>query len=502
MPRDPSAARPELLRGAPARRWSAAASTTRFARTARAAGASRWSAGSRRSSPTSERARVCVVPLLHGAGVKGKIVESMLAGTPVVTTPIGAEGLDLRDGEHAVIADTPAELADGHRAGCSPTREQWQRLADAGHELADARHAPATGGRAVPRDRGGGARTAEPPGAGVGADDPARARRELAYREPVSALGRRRSTRSSSPGRPCWSSHAATTAADARGTAHCALPARADGRWAGYHPARQRRRRSGTSRSCARRGARYFVFPGTAFWWLHHYRDLLAHLDGHYRRDPLERAPGRVRARRRRLDDAGARRPREAAERARRRARTHAGRATAAADSSRSCRPRKRFDVAQRWQPRRESRPPASRRGRRGRRLGRCTSATRRCCRTGFVDDFLGAAPASLAPLGVERVQPAHDGGPEAGPPVTERLLGVLAREIEAVTPLPVLAVRGARRPRARRRSSTRCRSALARAGANRTRPAAYSDVGDVFIGDAGSPARAPCIAARVAEHR
>ena len=38
--------------------------------------------------------------------------------------------------------------------------------------------------------------------------------------------------------------------------------------------------------------------------------------------------------------------------------------------------------------------------------------------------------------------QPAHASGPEAGPPVTERIGGVLAREVEGVTPLPVLAVR------------------------------------------------------------
>ena len=45
-------------------------------------------------APYLERARVCVVPLLHGAGVKGKVVESLMAGTPVVTTTIGAEGID------------------------------------------------------------------------------------------------------------------------------------------------------------------------------------------------------------------------------------------------------------------------------------------------------------------------------------------------------------------------------------------------------------------------
>lgn len=34
-----------------------------------------------------------VVPLLHGAGVKFKTIEALLAGAPVVTTPIGAEGI-------------------------------------------------------------------------------------------------------------------------------------------------------------------------------------------------------------------------------------------------------------------------------------------------------------------------------------------------------------------------------------------------------------------------
>lgn len=38
-------------------------------------------------------ATVVVVPLLHGAGVKFKTIEALLAGVPVVTTPIGAEGI-------------------------------------------------------------------------------------------------------------------------------------------------------------------------------------------------------------------------------------------------------------------------------------------------------------------------------------------------------------------------------------------------------------------------
>ena len=39
------------------------------------------------------KARVNVIPLRFGAGVKGKVVETLGFGVPAVTTPIGAEGL-------------------------------------------------------------------------------------------------------------------------------------------------------------------------------------------------------------------------------------------------------------------------------------------------------------------------------------------------------------------------------------------------------------------------
>jgi len=38
-------------------------------------------------------ARICLAPLRFGAGLKGKLVDAMLAGTPSVTTPVGAEGM-------------------------------------------------------------------------------------------------------------------------------------------------------------------------------------------------------------------------------------------------------------------------------------------------------------------------------------------------------------------------------------------------------------------------
>ncbi len=40
-----------------------------------------------------KNARVCIVPLRFGAGLKGKLIDAMIWGTPSVTTSIGAEGI-------------------------------------------------------------------------------------------------------------------------------------------------------------------------------------------------------------------------------------------------------------------------------------------------------------------------------------------------------------------------------------------------------------------------
>ncbi len=62
--------------------------------------------------PYYERARISINPLRYGAGVKGKIVASLRSGVPVVTTPIGNEGIGLRDGMDGFIGDSPEALAE------------------------------------------------------------------------------------------------------------------------------------------------------------------------------------------------------------------------------------------------------------------------------------------------------------------------------------------------------------------------------------------------------
>ena len=58
-----------------------------------------------------DRAAVVVVPLRIGGGSRLKILEALGAGKAVVSTSIGAEGLEVVPGEHLSIADTPAEFA-------------------------------------------------------------------------------------------------------------------------------------------------------------------------------------------------------------------------------------------------------------------------------------------------------------------------------------------------------------------------------------------------------
>jgi len=47
----------------------------------------------RNISEVMEKARVCLAPLRFGAGLKGKLLDAMLYGTPSITTSIGSEGM-------------------------------------------------------------------------------------------------------------------------------------------------------------------------------------------------------------------------------------------------------------------------------------------------------------------------------------------------------------------------------------------------------------------------
>ncbi len=63
--------------------------------------------------PYMDRASVYIVPIRVGSGTRLKIYEAMAMELPIVSTTIGAEGLNLVDGRELLIADTPSDFAAG-----------------------------------------------------------------------------------------------------------------------------------------------------------------------------------------------------------------------------------------------------------------------------------------------------------------------------------------------------------------------------------------------------
>jgi glycosyltransferase involved in cell wall biosynthesis len=61
--------------------------------------------------PHLAAAKVAVVPLLSGSGTRLKIIEAWAAGTPVVSTSLGAEGLPAVNGENILLADDANSFA-------------------------------------------------------------------------------------------------------------------------------------------------------------------------------------------------------------------------------------------------------------------------------------------------------------------------------------------------------------------------------------------------------
>ena len=83
-------------------------------------------------------ARVLLAPLRFGAGIKGKLAEAMLNGTPSITTPIGSEGMYNPDKESwpGMVAETAEEIAN-QAIALYQNKELWQEKQTIGFELAE-----------------------------------------------------------------------------------------------------------------------------------------------------------------------------------------------------------------------------------------------------------------------------------------------------------------------------------------------------------------------------
>ncbi len=85
--------------------------------------------------PYYQEADVFIVPLRLGGGTRLKIVEAMAMQTPVVSTTVGAEGLDISPGKNILIADEPAAFSEAILRLLSDS-EFYNRIVEGGQVLA------------------------------------------------------------------------------------------------------------------------------------------------------------------------------------------------------------------------------------------------------------------------------------------------------------------------------------------------------------------------------
>jgi glycosyltransferase involved in cell wall biosynthesis len=88
--------------------------------------------------PMLREARVSIAPLRYGAGMKGKVTEALAWGLPCVTTPAGAEGMDLVDGEEVLVA-ADARSFVAQVARLYGDAALWQGLSQRGQAVARSR---------------------------------------------------------------------------------------------------------------------------------------------------------------------------------------------------------------------------------------------------------------------------------------------------------------------------------------------------------------------------
>lgn len=86
--------------------------------------------------PYMQAASVFVAPLRSGSGTKVKVLNALAMKLPVVTTPVGAEGIDVVDGESVFIADDPQAFAD-RTVQLLRDKALAQRLGEAGRRVVE-----------------------------------------------------------------------------------------------------------------------------------------------------------------------------------------------------------------------------------------------------------------------------------------------------------------------------------------------------------------------------
>jgi glycosyltransferase involved in cell wall biosynthesis len=230
-------------------------------------------------TPYLERAAISVVPLRYGAGTKRKLVHSMMAGTPSVSTTVGIEGLDAEHERDVLVADDAEGFARSIER-LIRDKDLWTRLARQGSERIGEVHgqevvrarfldALAETAKRSPADLKT-IRVLQPTAANTKIDKVDKIRQVVRDVVPTGAcvlvVSRGDPELVKLPGRKAWH-----------------FPRTKDGRYRGYYPADSAEAIKWLE-ELRTKGGRYLLFPRTGFWWLDHYSDLTTYLSQHYER--------------------------------------------------------------------------------------------------------------------------------------------------------------------------------------------------------------------------
>jgi glycosyltransferase involved in cell wall biosynthesis len=93
-------------------------------------------------TPYLQSHRISLAPLRFGAGLKGKIGEALAAGTPVITTPIGAEGMPLFENPDALLIAEDSEAFAEAIGRLYQDESVWHVLSARGRDLVLKHYSP------------------------------------------------------------------------------------------------------------------------------------------------------------------------------------------------------------------------------------------------------------------------------------------------------------------------------------------------------------------------
>jgi len=86
-----------------------------------------------------QQVRVCLAPLRFGAGIKGKLSDAMLNGTPNITTPIGAESMQGELPWSGAVCDNDEEFIQ-QAVALYQGEDQWNQAQQAGFDIIQTRY--------------------------------------------------------------------------------------------------------------------------------------------------------------------------------------------------------------------------------------------------------------------------------------------------------------------------------------------------------------------------